>query len=605
MPERIEDYALVGDGETAALIGRTGSVDWLCWPRFDSDACFAALLGTPEHGRWLLAPTEAPTRSVRRYLPDTLVLETEIETRDGRVVLADFMPPRGDASDLIRVVRGLDGRVPMLTELIIRFAYGAVIPWVTQKRGAETELRAIAGPDMLTLRTPVRLRGEDHRTVGEFEIAAGETVAFVMTHSPSHREPPAPVDVLAAMSDTLAFWRDWSGRCRFDGPWRDAVVRSLITLKALIYAPTGGIVAAPTTSLPEALGGPRNWDYRYCWLRDATFTLLALMNAGYFDEAQAWRQWLVRALAGAPEQAQIMYGVAGERRLREWELDWLPGYEDSRPVRIGNAAAGQLQLDVYGEIADALHHARAAGLETRKEDWAVQRALAAHLEKIWTEPDEGIWEVRGGPQQFTHSKVMAWVALDRAIKAIEAYRFPGPLARWRELRDRIHAEVCTHGFNRHIGSFVQTLGSDQLDASLLLIPLVGFLPASDARVLGTLDAIGRHLKVDGLVRRYHTSETNDGLPPGEGAFLACSFWYVDNLAMVGRHDEAREMFEHLLTLRNDVGLLAEEYDTQARRQLGNFPQAFSHVSLIDSAYNLSAGRGERPAHQRGAAHAGT
>ena len=605
MPERIEDYALVGDGETAALIGRTGSVDWLCWPRFDSDACFAALLGTPEHGRWLLAPKQAPTRSARRYLPDTLVLETEIETRDGRVVLADFMPPRGDASDLIRVVRGLDGRVSMFTELIIRFAYGAVIPWVTQKRGADTELRAIAGPDMLTLRTPVRLRGEDHRTVGEFEIAAGETVAFVMTHSPSHREPPAPVDVLAAMSDTLAFWRDWSGRCRFDGPWRDAVVRSLITLKALIYAPTGGIVAAPTTSLPEALGGPRNWDYRYCWLRDATFTLLALMNAGYFDEAQAWRQWLVRALAGAPEQAQIMYGVAGERRLREWELDWLPGYENSRPVRIGNAAAGQLQLDVYGEIADALHHARAAGLETRKEDWAVQRALASHLEKIWTEPDEGIWEVRGGPQHFTHSKVMAWVALDRAIKAIEAYRFPGPLARWRELRDRIHAEVCTHGFNRRIGSFVQTLGSDRLDASLLLIPLVGFLPASDARVLGTLDAIGRHLKVDGLVRRYHTSETNDGLPPGEGAFLACSFWYVDNLAMVGRHDEAREMFEHLLTLRNDVGLLAEEYDAQARRQLGNFPQAFSHVSLIDSAYNLSAGRGERPAHQRGAAHAGT
>ena len=600
MPERIEDYALVGDGETAALIGRNGSVDWLCWPRFDSDACFAALLGRPEHGRWLLAPRHAPARITRRYVPDTLVLETEFETPDGRAVVTDFMPPRGGASDLIRIVRGLEGCVPMWTELIIRFECGSVIPWVTQRRGGDdTELRAIAGPNMLTLRTQVQLRGEDHRTVGELDVAAGETLTFVMTHSPSHLDPPPPFDVMASLDDTLAYWRDWSGKCRFEGPWRDAVVRSLITLKSLIYAPTGGIVAAATTSLPEEIGGVRNWDYRFCWLRDATFTLLALMNAGYFDEAEAWRGWLVRALAGAPDQAQIMYGVAGERRLTEWELDWLPGYESSRPVRIGNAAASQLQLDVYGEIADALHHARLGGLQSSKEEWAVQRALTAHLEKIWDEPDEGIWEVRGARQHFTHSKVMAWVALDRAIKAIEAYHVAGPLARWRELRDRIHAEVCRHGFNRRMGSFVQAFGSEQLDASLLMIPLVGFLPPSDARVGGTLDAIGRHLKVDGLVRRYHTSATEDGLPPGEGAFLACSFWYVDNLALAGRHDEAREMFEHLLTLRNDVGLLAEEYDPRARRQLGNFPQAFSHISLIDSAHNLSASECPKPARQRG------
>lgn len=600
MAQRIEDYALIGDGETAALVSRGGSIDWLCWPRFDSAACFASLLGTPEHGRWLLAPADSYARSKRRYISDTLVLETEFGTRDGRVAVVDFMPPRNSTSDVIRIVRGLEGRVAMRMELVIRFEYGSVIPWVTQSRGPLTELRAIAGPDMLTLRTTVPLRGENAHTIGEFEISAGEAVAFVMSHSPSHLDPPAPLDADEAFEATVGYWRDWARQCRHEGPWRDAVVRSLITLKALIYAPTGGIVAAATTSLPEEIGGIRNWDYRYCWLRDATFTLLALMNAGYFEEAQAWRAWLVRALAGAPEQAQIMYGVGGERRLTEIELSWLPGYEGSCPVRIGNAAAGQLQLDVYGEIADVFHHGRLGGLCPTNEDWPVQRALTSHLAKIWREPDEGIWEVRGPRQHFTHSKVMAWVALDRAIQAIERWGFDGPVAEWRTVREQIHREVCEHGFNAQMGSFVQSFGSDCLDASLLMIPLVGFLPCSDRRVRGTLEAIGRHLKVDGLIRRYDTHETEDGLPPGEGAFLACSFWYVDNLVLAGRHDEAREMFEHLLSFRNDVGLLAEEYDPRAGRQLGNFPQAFSHVSLIGSAYNLTAHE-TKPAEQRGSA----
>jgi GH15 family glucan-1,4-alpha-glucosidase len=602
LSERIEDYALIGDGETAALVSSAGSVDWLCWPRFDSAACFAALLGTRDHGRWLIAPAQAPTRTARQYVPDTLVLETEFETPRGRVAVVDFMPQRSSTSDLVRIVRGIEGRVAMRTELTIRFAYGSVIPWVTQSHDQPTELRAIAGPDMLTVRTTVPLRGENAHTVGEFEVAAGETVAFVMSYSPSHCESPEPLDAQAALQATVEFWREWSVKCRHKGPYRDAVVRSLITLKALIYAPTGGIVAAATTSLPEQIGGVRNWDYRYCWLRDATFTLLALMNAGYFEEAQAWRGWLVRALAGAPTQAQIMYGVAGERLLPEWELSWLPGYEGSRPVRLGNAAAGQLQLDVYGEIADALHHARLGGLPPSTEDWPVQRVLMTHLGKIWTEPDEGIWEVRGPRQHFTHSKVMAWVAIDRAIKCMEHWGFRGPMGHWRELRRRIHDEVCAHGFNPRMGSFVQSFGSDRLDASLLMIPLVGFLPASDRRVQGTLEAIGRHLKIDGLVRRYHTTETEDGLPPGEGAFLACSFWYVDNLVLAGRREEAREMFEHLLSLRNDVGLLAEEYDPRACRQLGNFPQAFSHVALLSSAYNLTTHEPSKPAHQRGGEH---
>jgi GH15 family glucan-1,4-alpha-glucosidase len=587
---RIEDYALVGDGETAALVSRTGSVDWLCWPRFDSAACFAALLGSPEHGCWRLAPA-APAVGIRRgYVPDTLVLETEIETPDGRVRVVDFMPPRSGISDMVRVVHGLEGRVPMRTELTIRFEYGSVVPWVTQAHGRQTQLHAVAGPDMLTLRTTVPLRGEDAHTVGEFEVGPGDTVAFVMSYGRSHLEPPRPLDVPAALDDTLRFWREWSGKCRYEGQWRQAVVRSLITLKALIYAPTGGIVAAATASLPELVGGTRNWDYRYCWLRDATFTLLALMNAGYFEEADAWRRWLVRALAGAPAQAQIMYGVAGERRLPEWELTWLPGYEQSCPVRIGNAAAGQLQLDVYGEIADALHHAREGGLTPNEQDWAVQRTLTTHLEKIWQEADEGIWEVRGPRQHFTHSKVMAWLAYDRAVHNVEQFDLQGPVDRWRAVRDEIHAQICAEGFDRDLGAFTQSYGSKRLDAAVLMMPMIGFLPGDDERIRGTVQAIERHLMKDGFVARYETTADGavDGLPAGEGSFLPCSFWLADNLALVGREDDAVALFERLIGLANDVGLLAEEYDGSGDgRQLGNFPQAFTHVSLVNTAAHLS------------------
>ena len=600
MPSRIEDYALVGDGETAALVARDGSIDWLCWPRFDSSACFAGLLGTPDHGRWQLAPVRTPHRVSRRYRGDTLILETTFETAEGTIVLVDFMPPRNSGSSVVRIVRGLAGRVSVKMELVIRFEYGAIVPWVTQVRGATTELHAIAGPSMLTLRTPVPVRGVDARTVAEFVVETGQSVPFVLSYSPSHLAPPPPLDAAAAFTETEEIWRRWSSRCQLESPWRDAVLRSLITLKALIYAPTGGMVAAPTTSLPEHIGGQRNWDYRYCWLRDATFTLLSLMDAGYFEEAVRWRDWLVRALAGSPEQVQIMYGLAGERRLTEWELEWLPGYEQSSPVRVGNAAAEQNQLDIYGEVADALHHARVNVLAPSEAAWAVQRALTCHVEKIWRDPDEGIWEVRGPRQHFTHSKVMAWVALDRAVRDAERYQLAGPVGRWREQCERIHADVCANGFSTRLGSFVQSYGSDQLDASLLMIPLVGFLPPTDPRVGGTVDAIGRHLMVDGLIRRYHTSRTDDGLPPGEGAFLACSFWYVDNLVMLGRRAEALDLFGHLLSLRNDVGLLSEEYDPRAGRQLGNFPQAFSHVALVDSAYNLTERCETKPARQRSA-----
>ena len=596
MAGRIEDYALIGDCQTAALVARDGSIDWLCWPRFDSDACFAALLGTPEHGRWQIAPQDARVTVSRCYRAGTLVLETDFETAEGAVQIIDFMPVRESVSDLVRIVVGRRGNVAMCMELILRFDLGASIPWVS--RLPDGSLRAVVGPSMAVLRAGVPVQGEGMKTVARFTVEAGATVSFVLTHTASHLSVPEPVDAIAALEATATFWRDWSDRCSMTGEWSDAVRRSLITLKALTYAPTGGIVAAPTTSLPEKLGGVRNWDYRYCWLRDATLTLLALMDANYFDEAQEWRRWLQRAIAGSPAQTQIMYGIAGERRLAEWEVTWLPGYEGSRPVRIGNAAAGQLQLDVYGEVMDALHQARKGGLESDEVTWALQRALLTHLESVWSAPDDGIWEVRGGRRHFTHSKVMAWVAVDRAIKGVETFGLPGPLERWRDLRQRIHADVCDNGFDAEANSFVQSYGSKELDASLLLVPLTGFLPVQDPRVHGTIAAIGRHLTVDGLVLRYRTHTADDGLPPGEGPFLACSFWLADCFVLQGRLGEARALFERLLALRNDVGLLSEEYDTVQKRLVGNFPQAFSHVGLVNTALNLT--RAQSPAKQRGA-----
>ncbi len=594
MASRIEDYALLGDCETAALVSREGSIDWLCWPRFDSDACFAALLGTPEHGRWLIAPADAEARITRRYRGDTLILETDFETADGAVTVIDFMPPRDQASDVVRIVVGRRGRVVMRTELVIRFGYGCAVPWVT--RLEDGTLRAIAGPDMLHLRTPVELCGRNLTTVGDFTVETGERVPFVLTYAPSCDPTPDPVDAEQALGDTERFWRDWIGRCKYDGPWAEAVRRSLVTLKALTYSPTGGIVAAATASLPEQLGGIRNWDYRFCWLRDSTFTLQALMNAGYYDEANAWRGWLLRATAGRPEQLQIMYGLAGERRLMEWEADWLPGYEGARPVRIGNAASTQLQLDVYGELMDALHQARRGGLGANDTGWQLQRSLLAHLETVWDQPDEGIWETRGGRQRFTFSKVMAWVAVDRAIKSAEQFAMDGPVERWKDLRRRIHQDVCANGYDREMGSFVQSYGSKLVDASLLLLPVVGFLPAHDPRIAGTVAAVERQLLKDGFVKRYDTGRVEDGLPPGEGSFLACSFWLVDAFVLQGRRDEATALFERLLALRNDLGLLSEEYDAQAGRLVGNFPQAFSHIALINSAINLS--RNAQAAKQR-------
>jgi GH15 family glucan-1,4-alpha-glucosidase len=598
MPLRIEDYALIGDTETAALVGRDGSIDWLCWPRFDSGACFAALLGEPRHGRWLVAPEAPVVRVERRYRPGTLILETEFATEDGTVLLIDFMPPRTSLSDLVRLVVGKRGRVAMRTELVLRFDYGSIVPWVS--RLEDGTLRAIAGPDMTLLRGTVPVHGEDLTTVGSFTVAEGETAAFTLTYMPSHLPPPVAIDPAAALAETEAFWREWSARCGDTGPWSEAVQRSLITLKALTYSPTGGMVAAPTTSLPEQLGGSRNWDYRYCWLRDATLTLLAFMDAGYYDEARAWRDWLLRAVAGSPVQLQIMYGLAGERRLTEWEVPWLPGYAEASPVRIGNAAHGQLQLDVFGELMDALYQARRGGLAGTRESWGLVQALLAHLETRWREPDEGIWEVRGGRQHFTFSKVMAWVAFDRAVRIADSAAADGEVERWRTARDAIYADVCARGFDPELGSFVQAYGSRQLDASLLLLPALGFLPPDDPRIVGTVAAIERRLMVDGLVLRYDTAATEDGLPPGEGAFLACSFWLADAYVLMGRLDEARALFERLLALRNDVGLLAEEYDVRTGRQLGNFPQAFSHVALVDTALNLS--RAIKPAEQRAQRH---
>jgi GH15 family glucan-1,4-alpha-glucosidase len=594
MPSKIEDYALLGDCETSALVARDGSVDWLCWPRFDSGACFAALLGGPENGRWIIAPSEAKARTTRRYRGNTLILETDIETAEGDVTLIEFMPPRGKASDLVRIVLGKRGQVAMRTELIIRFDYGTSIPWMTRRE--DRTLCAVSGPDMVVLRTPVSLRGEGRKTVGEFTVSAGDTVPFVLTYGASHLEPPARIDPMAALADTEAFWRDWSSQFKGADEWSEPVLRSLITLKALTYGPTGGIVAAATTSLPEQLGGPRNWDYRFCWIRDATFTLLALMNAGCYEEAEAWRAWLVRAVAGDPSQVQIMYGLAGERRLTEWEVPWLAGYEGAKPVRIGNAAAEQMQLDMYGEVMDALHHARKGKLAADEAGWTLQQELLKHLETIWAKPDQGIWEVRGGPRHFTHSKVMAWVAFDRSIKSVEQFGLQGPVERWRLIHTQIHDEVCREGFNSEIGAFVQSYGSKELDASVLLIPLVGFLPPNDPRVRSTVEAIERRLMVDGFVRRYDPGTSSDGLPGSEGVFLACSFWLADNLVLLGRRDDARRLFQRLLALRNDVGLLSEEYDPRAKRLVGNFPQAFSHITLVNTAYNLS--RPHKPAEQR-------
>jgi GH15 family glucan-1,4-alpha-glucosidase len=571
---RIEDYGMIGDLQTAALVGRDGSIDWACFPRFDSGACFAALLGTPEHGRWLLAPRTDAWEGERRYRPRTLVLETEWETDTGAVRVIDFMPPRGKAPDIVRIVEGVGGHVEMFSELVIRFDYGGTIPWV--RRMADGRI-AVAGPDGLCFRTPVEHRGENLRTLGEFTVRRGERIPFTLTWYPSN------------------------DRCGYAGKWKEDVQASLAVLKSLTYAPTGGIVAAPTTSLPEKIGGERNWDYRYCWLRDATLTLLAFLNAGYLQEARAWRVWLLRAAAGDPSQLQIMYGVAGERRLFEVMLDWLPGYEGSKPVRVGNAAAGQFQLDVYGEVLDALHQGRVHKLEVSKEAWALQRRLLGFLEDAWKEPDEGIWEVRGPRRHFTHSKVMAWVAFDRGVQAVERFGRNGPADRWRSIRTEIHEEVCEQGFDVELNSFTQFYGSKRLDASLLMIPLVGFLPADDPRMVGTVAAVERELVRDGFVYRYAHDEgtTNvDGLPPGEGAFLPCTFWLADNLALQGRLDEAEEIFERLLALRNDVGLLAEEWDPNARRQLGNFPQAFTHVALVNTAFNLDREERRSPMEQR-------
>jgi GH15 family glucan-1,4-alpha-glucosidase len=594
MALRIEDYALIGDCKTAALVGRDGSIDWLCWPRFDSAACLAALLGTAENGRWLMAPKQPPLAVSRRYRPGTLVLETEFQTETGTAVVVDFMPP-GDGAHLLRIVIGRSGRVDFLTEFVVRFNYGATVPWVN--RLDDGTINVIAGPERLILRTPVALHGADLKTFGEFTVAAGENVSFKLSYGLSFESPPPPIDPSNALQDTERFWRLWSDRCPDVGPWTEAVKRSLITLKALTYAPSGGIVAAVTTSLPEQLGGVRNWDYRYCWLRDATFTLQAFMHLGYYDEARAWRDWIVRAVAGSPEQVQIMYGVGGERWLPELIVPWLPGYENSSPVRIGNGAYQQLQLDVIGEVMDAMAQARKAGMESSERGQALRPVVLEYLTAAWREPDEGIWEVRGGRQPFVHSKVMAWVAFDRAASELAAQGLNDKARRWRALSDEIHAEVCAHGFDSSLDSFVQAYGSKMLDASLLLIPLVGFLPATDPRVRGTLRAIENKLLIDhDFVLRYEIDNSADGLPVGEGAFLACSFWLVDNYILQGRYTQARQLFERLLSRCNDVGLLSEEIDPLTGRMLGNFPQAYSHVGVINCALNLSRQAG--PAEKR-------
>jgi GH15 family glucan-1,4-alpha-glucosidase len=587
---KIEDYAFISDCETSALVGRDGSVDWLCWPTFASGACFAKLLGTEENGFWKISPDAPVTRTTRRYVDHTLIVETHFTTDGGEVALIDYMPIRGKYSDLIRIVRGIRGTVDVISTLSLRFNYGSAIPWVTKIEGG---IRAVAGPDLVVLRTPVETHGEDMKTISRFKINEGESVPFILTYGVygeyKHPDPPA-VDAEQCLEDTAEFWRRWVSHNPYDGKYREAVERSLITLKGLTYKPTGGVVAAATMALPEQLGSSRNWDYRYCWLRDTTFTLLALMNGGYFKEAEAWMNWLLRTIAGSPEQVQIMYGIKGERTLIEWEVPWLAGYENSKPVRVGNAASNQVQLDIYGEVLDAFYMAKGKIKTERETDFGLIRGLMNHLQTIWREPDEGIWETRGGRKHFVYSKAMAWLAFDRALKLAEEWDLVKPalaqVEEWKKTRDEIHKEVCERGFSQKRNSFTQTYDSEELDAATLLLGLFGFLPPTDPRIIGTVEAIEKHLTQDGFVLRYNTSTSSDGLPAGEGAFLACSFWLVSNLAIIGRKEDAIQLFERLIGLRNDVGLLSEEYDVRNQRLVGNFPQAFSHISLIGAAYAL-------------------
>jgi GH15 family glucan-1,4-alpha-glucosidase len=591
MPGRVEDYALIGDCETAALVNRNGSIDWLCWPDFSSEACFASLLGTEDNGYWKLSPCNGEWKTTTRHYRDhTLILETTFEHPEGSIRLIDFMPIRERFSDIVRIVEGIRGKLDLRMELALRFDYGRTVPWVTR---IDNGVRAVAGPNLAVLHASIPVRGEDLKTVADFTVSRGDHIWFTLTYGRSHLPDPEPIDARQALKDTEHFWHRWSSRLKFQGKYHDAVERSLMVLKALTFRPTGGVVAAVTTSLPEAVGGVRNWDYRYCWLRDTTFTLLALANGGYFDEAEAWQNWLLRALAGSPEQVQIMYGLKGERQLVEWEVDWLPGYENSQPVRIGNAASMQVQLDIYGEVLDCFYHAQQSLARHSERDFRVLVLLLEHLETIWQEPDEGIWETRGGAQHFTYSKMMAWVAFDRAVLLARQLNYAGPIEKWEALRDTIHAQICARAFNQKKNSFAQAFESEELDASLLLMPLVGFLPGSDPRVKSTVEAIERELMPDGLVLRYNTSKVNDGLPPGEGVFLACSFWMVSSLKAIGRLEDARALFERLLTLRNDLGLLSEEYDVDRKRQVGNFPQAFSHIALVNAAFDLEDGPGAR------------
>jgi GH15 family glucan-1,4-alpha-glucosidase len=588
--QRIEDYALIGDCETAALVARTGSIDWLCWPTFSSDACFAALLGTAEHGYWKIAPQDKPKRITRRYLPDSLILETTFETAAGSVALVDFMPPRGRNSDIVRIVRGISGKVDMRMDLVIRFDYGRSIPWVTALSGG---IRAVSGPHMAILRTDLPLKGENLSTFSEFTLASGETRSFVLTYAPSFDadgasavDDPDPVDPEAAFNDTVAFWRDWGARNTYQGPYAEVVSCSLMVLKAMTYRPSGGIVAAATTSLPERIGGSRNWDYRFCWLRDTAFTLLVLLHAGYQDEALAWRRWLLRAVAGDPAQLQTIYGICGERQLFEWQPSWLPGYENSLPVNIGNAASTQFQLDVFGEVATALARTPSPD-DIKASSTALQASLIDHLCQVWNQPDDGIWETRGGRRHFTHSKVMAWVAFDRAIEHHRKFGGGGDIKRWIRNRDLLHREICAKGFNKKLNAFTQSYGSTELDASCLRIGLVGFLPMDDPRIVGTIEAIEKRLMPDGLVQRYNTRKSKDGLPPGEGVFLACSFWMVICLWLIGRKQDAQALYDRLLSLRNDLGLLSEEWDTRNNRMTGNFPQALSHIAMVHAAFAMS------------------